>query len=229
MTRIRRQRNARIGCRLGRDWNAQRNDRGKLGQLPELWPARRRLRGHLVAQRNLKVPTIQLNGSLEIASDTTPSPQINFASGAKLTIDSAASFVGPALSNFTVGDILDIKNFSATGVKLSYNASTGVAQISNGSQTATLNFKTSTLGAGAPQVASDGGTGVVLTLSQAPPPAAPTIASPVNGSTDTTTTPPTISGTGIAGDIVSVTSDGGAPGTTTVQASGVWSSSRPRR
>ena len=171
----------------------------------------------------LQITTVQLNGSLEVASDTTSSSQINFATGAKLTIDSAASFAGPLLSNFTTGDTVDIKSFSAAGATLSYNSSTGVAQISNGSQTATLDFKTSTLGAGALQVASDGGTGVVLTLSQAPPPAAPTITSPTNGSTDTTTTTPTISGTGIAGDIVSLSVDGGAPVRATVQASGGWS------
>jgi hypothetical protein len=171
----------------------------------------------------LQITTIQLGGSLEVASDTTPSSQINFASGAKLTIDNAASFAGPLLSNFTAGDTIDIKSFSVAGATLSYNSSTGVAQISNGSQTATLDFKTSTLGAGALQVASDGGTGVVLALSQAPPPAAPTITSPANGSTDTTTTTPTISGTGVAGDIVSLSIDGGTPVSATVQAGGGWS------
>ena len=105
----------------------------------------------------LQITTVQLSGSLEVASDTTSSSQINFASGAKLTIDNAASFAGPLLSNFTAGDIVDIKSFSAAGATISYNSSTGVARIKNGSQTATLNFKTSTLGAGAPQVASDGG------------------------------------------------------------------------
>jgi Bacterial Ig-like domain len=171
----------------------------------------------------LQITTIQIGGSLEVASDTTPSSQINFGSGAKLTIDNAASFGGVLLSNFTAGDTVDIQSFSAVGATLSYNSSTGVAQISNGSQTATLNFKTSTLGAGALQVASDGGTGVALTLSQAPPPAAPTITSPANGSTDTTTTIPTISGTGVVGDVVSLSIDGGAPVRATVQAGGGWS------
>jgi hypothetical protein len=169
----------------------------------------------------LQITTIQIGGSLEVASDTTPSSQINFASGAKLTIDNAASFAGPLLSNFTAGDIVDIKNFSAAGATLSYNASTGVAQISNGSQTATLDFKTSTLGAGALQVASDGGTGVVLTLSQTTAPPAPTIASPANGSTDTTTATPTISGGGVSGDTVTVSIDGTVAGTAPV-VSGAW-------
>ena len=171
----------------------------------------------------LKITTVQLGGSLEVASDTTPSTQINFASGGKLTIDNTASFSGSVLSNFAAGDIVDIRNFTAAGAAISYNSSTGVAQISNGSKTATLDFNASTLGAGALQVASDGGTGVVLTLSQTTAPAAPTIASPANGSIDTTTTEPVISGTGVAGDVVSLSIDGGAPVTATVQAGGGWS------
>ena len=171
----------------------------------------------------LQITTIQIGGSLEVASDTTPSTQINFASGGKLTIDNTASFSGSVLSNFAAGDIVDIRNFTAAGAAISYNSSTGVAQISNGSQTATLDFNASTLGAGALQVASDGGTGVVLTLSQTTAPAAPTIASPANGSIDTTTTEPVISGTGVAGDVVSLSIDGGAPVTATVQAGGGWS------
>jgi hypothetical protein len=170
----------------------------------------------------LQITTIQIGGSLEVASDTTPSSQINFGSGAKLTIDNAASFAGALLSNFATGDIIDIKNFSAAGATISYNSTTGVAQISNGSQTATLDFKTSTLGAGALQVASDGGTGVVLTLSQTTAPPAPTITSPANGSTDTTTATPTISGGGVGGDTVTVSIDGTVAGTAPV-VSGAWS------
>ena len=56
-----------------------------------------------------------------------------------------------------------------------------------------------------------------------PPPAAPAITNPVNGSTDTTTSEPTISGTGIVGDVVSLSIDGATPVTTTVQSGGDWS------
>jgi hypothetical protein len=170
----------------------------------------------------LQITTVQLGGSLEVASDTTPSTQINFASGGKLTIDNTASFSGSVLSNFAAGDIVDIRNFTAAGAAISYNSSTGVAQLSNGSQTATLDFNASTLGAGALKVASDGGTGVVLTLSQTSAPAAPTIASPANGSTDTTTTEPVISGGGVSGDTVTLSIDGTQVGTALVSNS-AWS------
>ena len=46
--------------------------------------------------------------------------------------------------------------------------------------------------------------------------AAPTIASPANGSTDTTTAEPTIAGTGVSGDTVTVSIDGTVAGTAAV-------------
>ena len=67
----------------------------------------------------LQITTVQLSGSLEIASDTTPSTQINFASGSKLTIDNTASFSGSVLSNFAAGDIIDIHNFTAASAAIS--------------------------------------------------------------------------------------------------------------
>ena len=54
-------------------------------------------------------------------------------------------------------------------------------------------------------------------------PAAPTIASPASGSIDTTTAEPVISGTGVAGDTVTLSIDGGASVTATVQVNGGWS------
>ena len=172
----------------------------------------------------LQITTVQLAGSLEVASDTTSSSQIAFASGGKLIIDNAASFSGPVLSNFVAGDTIDIHNFSAAGAAISYNSATGVATITNSaSQTATLDFSASTLGAGQLLAASDGGTGIDVTLGSSTAPAAPTITSPASGSTDTTTAEPTISGTGVAGDTVTLSIDGGASVTTTVQSNGSWS------
>ena len=172
----------------------------------------------------LQITAVQLAGSLEVASDTTSSSQIAFASGGKLIIDNAASFSGPVLSNFVAGDTIDIHNFSAAGAAISYNSATGVATITNSaSQTATLDFSASTLGAGQLLAASDGGTGIDVTLGSSTAPAAPTITSPASGSTDTTTTEPTISGTGVTGDTVTLSIDGGASVTTTVQSNGSWS------
>ena len=172
----------------------------------------------------LQITAVQLAGSLEVASDTTSSSQIAFASGGKLIIDNAASFSGPVLSNFVAGDTIDIHNFSAAGAAISYNSATGVATITNSaSQTATLDFSASTLGAGQLLAASDGGTGIDVTLGSSTAPAAPTITSPASGSTDTTTAEPTISGTGVTGDTVTLSIDGGASVTTTVQSNGSWS------
>ena len=96
-----------------------------------------------------------------------------------------------------------------------------MSQIINGSQTASLDFQTSTLGSGTLNLASDGER-VSSTLSQTTAPAAPTITSPVSGSTDTTTATPTISGGGVSGDTVTVSIDGTVAGTAPV-ASGAWS------
>ena len=59
----------------------------------------------------------------------------------------------------------------------------------------------------------------IVSLGTAPP--APTIASPANGSTDTTTATPTISGGGVSGDTVTVSIDGTVVGTPQVVA-GAW-------
>ena len=170
----------------------------------------------------LQITTVQLAGSLEVASDTTSSSQIAFASGGKLIVDDAASFSGPVLSNFVAGDTIDIHNFSAAGAAISYNSATGVATITNSaSQTATLDLSASTLGAG--QLLAAGTTGIDVTLGSSTAPAAPTITNPASGSTDTTTAEPTISGTGVAGDTVTLSIDGGASVTTTVLSNGSWS------
>ena len=55
-----------------------------------------------------------------------------------------------------------------------------------------------------------------------PPPAAPTITSPANGSIDTTTTKPIISGGGVTGDTVTISIDGSVAGTALVSNS-AWS------
>ncbi|MDI9849625.1 hypothetical protein QM467_16340 [Rhodoblastus sp. 17X3] len=117
------------------------------------------------------------SGTLEVASETGSLSQTNFVNNGKLIIDNAASFGanvgttsygGPLLMNFGAGDVIDILNFSASGATISFNSATGLAQIGNGKQTATLKFDISTLAAGTLQVASDGGTGLDVTLVPAP-------------------------------------------------------------
>ena len=152
-------------------------------------------------------------GSLEVASAPANASPMSFLGNSTLIIDNAATFgtnigsasyAGPLLESFGAGDTVDIKNFSAGGASLTYNSTTGLLQITNGSQTASLDFQTSTLGNGTFNLTSDGGTGLLLTKSQTTAPPAPAFTAPVNGSTDTTTATPTISGTGVAGDIVTL-------------------------
>ena len=168
-------------------------------------------------------------GTLEVASAPANASPINFLGNSTLIIDNAATFganvgsasyAGPLLESFGAGDTVDIKNFSAGNASLTYNSTTGLLQIANGSQTASLDFQTSTLGSGAFNLASDGGTGLLLTRSQTTAPPPPTITSPANNSTDTTTATPTISGGGVTGDTVTVSIDGAVAGTATVGSSG---------
>ena len=87
--------------------------------------------------------------TFEVAAATGTATKINFqGSSSELIIDDAASFgthvgtasyAGPQLQHFVPGDKIDLKNFSSAGVTLTYNASTGVLQVSNGaSQVASL-------------------------------------------------------------------------------------------
>ena len=174
---------------------------------------------------------LQSGGSLEVAADTAADFQIDFLGASQLIIDSAAgfganignaSYTGPLLEGFVSGDTIDIKSFSTANTSYTYNSVTGLLQIANGSQTASLDFQTSTLGSRRFSLTSDGGTGLDVTLSPATAPAAPTIASPANGSTDTTTTEPVISGGGVSGDTVTISIDGTQVGTALVSNS-AWS------
>ena len=98
---------------------------------------------------------LQSGGSLEVAADTAADFQIDFLGASQLIIDSAAgfcanignaSYTGPLLEGFVSGDTIDIKSFSTANTSYTYNSVTGLLQIANGSQTASLDFQTSTLG-----------------------------------------------------------------------------------
>ena len=112
--------------------------------------------------------------TFEVAAATGAAAQINFlGSSSELIIDNAASFgtnvgtasyAGTQLQHFISGDKIDLKNFSSAGVTLTYNASTGVLQVSNGaSQVASLDFQTSSLGGPTFVAASDGASGTFIT------------------------------------------------------------------
>ncbi len=191
--------------------------------------------GSLVITGTLPAATYQIGaagggGTLEVATASGTASPISFVGASTLIVDNASAFgsgvggtgyTGPLLEGFGAGDTVDIKTISASNATFAYNAATGLLQITSGGNTATLAFQPSSLGSGSFNLASDGAAGVAVTLSQAPPPAAPTITSPANGSVDTTTTTPVIAGTGVSGDTVSVSIDGAVVGTAPV-GNGAW-------
>jgi hypothetical protein len=123
------------------------------------------------------IGVFQLDGgaTFEVAAALGTKMQMNFLASSELLIDSAASFgvnvgtssyAGPQLQDFSAGDTIDLKNFSAAGVTLNYNSSSGVLQVANGaSQAASLEFQTSSLGSGIFHDIGDGATGIFLTHS----------------------------------------------------------------
>src|SRR6202022_2551720 len=72
--------------------------------------------------------------TLEVAAATGTTAQVYFQdSSSELIIDNAAifgtnvgtaSYAGPQLQHFLLGDTIDLKTFSSAGVTLNYNAST---------------------------------------------------------------------------------------------------------
>jgi hypothetical protein len=111
----------------------------------------------------------------EVGTATGSQASIGFLGSSELLIDNAASFgtnvgganyTGPQLQDFMAGSTIDLRNFSAAGVTLSFNSANGLLQVSNGSsQVASLDFQTSTLGGEAFQVASDGNNGLLISHS----------------------------------------------------------------
>jgi hypothetical protein len=118
-------------------------------------------------------------GSLEISTILGTGTKIQFLGASqanKLIIDSAtkfgtnagaASYAGPLLEGFTVGDIIDLKDIANTGLGLNYSAASGDLQItgSAGDALATLAFQNSTLGTGTFHATSDSAGGTLITHS----------------------------------------------------------------
>ena len=81
-----------------------------------------------------------------------------------------SAYTGPQLQDFGrfgLGDSIDLKNFAyvAGSDSLTFNAATGLLQISNGSSlVASLSFQTSSLGSGTFLAKSDGANGTDITL-----------------------------------------------------------------
>ncbi|MBV9053007.1 MAG: VCBS repeat-containing protein [Hyphomicrobiales bacterium] len=129
-------------------------------------------------------------GSLDVAG-TLAATSIAFqGTTSALLIDNAATFgsnvgspsyTGPQLQHFVSGDKVDLKNISSVGATFTYNATTGLLQVTNSlHQVATLDFQNSTLGIGSLQLSSDGSAGTMVTLGSStvspPPPPLPAVA-----------------------------------------------------
>ena len=75
------------------------------------------------------------------------------------------SYAGSLLKDFG-GSTVDLKDFGITGLHDSFSASSGLLQLTNSAaQVATLDFQTSSLGAGTFHFNSDGGGGLLITHS----------------------------------------------------------------
>jgi hypothetical protein len=100
---------------------------------------------------------------------------MSFSSGSELSIDNFSQFgvnvgmttyAGTLLDNFGAGESIDLKDFAATGAASSFDATSGLLQLTNGTgEAATLSFQTASLGSGLFHVASDGEAGVLVTHS----------------------------------------------------------------
>ncbi len=112
--------------------------------------------------------------TLETAAALGVTTQIAFLGASTLAADDFAAFgtnvgtssyAGPQLQDFTAGDQIDLKNFSAAGASPVFDHSTGLLQITNGAaQNASLKFQTSSLGTGTFHIASDGGSGALISM-----------------------------------------------------------------
>ena len=186
---------------------------------------------------SLPAASYQIGGAgggatLEVASAPATASPMSFGGNSTLVIDNAAAFganvgtssyTGPLLENFVAGDTVDVKNVSSSGASVTYNSTTGLLQIANGSQNASLDFQTSTLGSGAFTLTPDAsGSGVDLTLSSGPTVTEKLVSDTGSSSTDKITSNDALTGTAGANTSVTLTEGTTTLGTATANASGAW-------
>lgn len=121
--------------------------------------------------------TFAPSATLEIAAVLGAGPTIQFLQKDTLIVDQgaqfgthigASNFASPLLESFAAGDHIDMKDLAYTGIiLLDYDSDSGVLEIGRGSgpPVEALQFDPATLGAGNFHIASDGGTGTLLTHS----------------------------------------------------------------
>ncbi len=100
-------------------------------------------------------------------------PQIAFIGPSSLIVDAAASFgtgqgtpsyTGPLLENFGAGDTIDLKDFATAGISWNYDATRGVLEMTNATETIDLRFQVSSLGSGTFHIETDGSSGALVGL-----------------------------------------------------------------
>jgi len=111
---------------------------------------------------------------MEVAAALGTRTQISFATGSDLLIDNtsqfgtnvgASNYAGSLLENFGSARQIDLTHFGLSGLNSNFNAASGVLQLTNSaSQTASLQFQTSSLGSTSFHFASDGASGTLLTV-----------------------------------------------------------------
>src|SRR5437764_1234800 len=88
--------------------------------------------------------TLENGGTIEVASAHGAASPIDFLGASQLVIDHASlfgtqiggsSYKGPLLEHFASGDAIDVHNFALANSLLNYTPSSGLLQISNGTQT----------------------------------------------------------------------------------------------
>jgi hypothetical protein len=109
--------------------------------------------------------------TLEVAAAVGANSTMSFAAGSKLVVDDFALFgenvgtdnyAGSSLKDFG-GSTIDLKDFGIAGLQDSFSASSGLLQLTNSAaQVATLDFQTSSLGAGTFHFGSDGAGGLLV-------------------------------------------------------------------
>jgi hypothetical protein len=126
--------------------------------------------------------TVQIRSfaTLEVAAVLGQGPSITFLNHGELVVDAAASFgtgigtpgyVGPLLEHFGASAKIDLADIAPTvgsaGLVLDYDTASGLLTVSRagGSAVASLQFQTSSLGAGSFHTASDTHGGTLLTHS----------------------------------------------------------------
>jgi hypothetical protein len=117
---------------------------------------------------------IAAGATLDVAAALGADTTMMFTAGSEVVIGDFAQFgenigtrqyQGSLLTGFG-GSTIDLDGFSMTDLQSSFSKHSGLLQLSNGdSQMATLDFQTSTLGAGTFHFASDGNNGVLITHS----------------------------------------------------------------